>query len=248
MSIDWRRYIECLDHENLNASEKYVYNPLAVPLGGICLKIRATPNAITAFWGLLMIVASIGFYFGDYILNILCGIAWVIAYALDCTDGPVARYTGLKSPRGDYLDGVNHRVSYPLLMFFIGYSAYAAGCKPILGFGFDPVAYLILGVAAGICMVLIIDLTNIYNRLMPEETIDGNEGSLGVEGKRFAGRKGVAALFMLNPVAFTNMIVLIPIFAALDRLDLFIIFYGIMYPLGAMVRYAIYLRKLPKPM
>ncbi len=139
-------------------------------------------------------------------------------------------------------------MTYPMLMFFIGYSVFASGGRPIFGYEFDPIAYLILGTAAGIAMVLIIDLTNIYNRLMPEETIDGNEGSLGVEGKRFAGRKGVAALFMLNPVAFTNMIVLIPIFAALDRLDLFIIFYGIMYPLGAMVRYAIYLRKLPKPM
>ncbi len=248
MSIDWRRYIECLDHSNLNASERYVYNPLAVPLGGLCLKIGATPNAITAFWGLLMFLASVGFYFGDYVLSILCGIAWVIAYALDCTDGPVARYTGLKSPRGDYLDGVNHRVTYPMLMFFIGYSVFASGGRPIFGYEFDPIAYLILGTAAGIAMVLIIDLTNIYNRLMPDAAIDGNDGSLGVEGKRFAGRKGIAALFMLNPAAFTNMIVLIPIFAALDRLDLFIIFYGIVYPAGALSRYVMYLKKLPKPM
>ena len=247
MKIDWHRLIECLDHSNLNASERYLYNPMAVPLGALCIKLRATPNAITAFWGALMFVCSVGFYFGDFLLNILCGIGWVVAYALDCTDGPVARYTGLKSPRGDYLDGVNHRVTYPMLMFFIGYSAYAAGGRTVLGFGFDPVAYLVLGVAAGIAMVLIIDLTNIYNRLMPDAMIDANDGSLGVEGKRFAGRKGIQALFMLNPLAFTNMIVLVPVFAALDRLDLFIIFYGMMYPAGALLRYVMYLRKLPGP-
>ena len=141
-------------------SSKYIYTPLSRAFTRILLKTPATPNQITIFWGLLMILCSIAFAFGDVILGVLGGIGWVISYALDYTDGDIARYKDMKSKRGPFQDLVNHRATYPLLMFCIGYGAYSVGRTEFFGLSFEPIWYIILGFLAGIAMVMIMEIAD----------------------------------------------------------------------------------------
>ena len=49
----------------------------------------------------------------------------------------------------------------------------------------------------------------------------------------------------LNPLTFTNMMLLIPVFAAIGYLEVFIIFYGVFYPVAAVFRYVTLYRMVP---
>ena len=226
-------------------SSKYIYTPLSRLFTRILLKTPATPNQVTIFWGLLMILCSIAFAFGDLLLGVLGGIGWVISYALDYTDGDIARYKDMKSKRGPFQDLVNHRATYPLLMFCIGYGAYNIGRTEFFGIAFDPMWYIILGFLAGIAMVIIMDLGDAYNKVYPEGSIDSDRGSAAVEGGNVGNRRLFKAVMNFNPLVFTNMMLLTPIFALIGLTDVFIIFYGIFYPLAAFGRYVILYRRLP---
>ena len=48
-----------------------------------------------------------------------------------------------------------------------------------------------------------------------------------------------------NPLVFTNMMLLTPVFALIGLTDVFIIFYGVFYPIAAFGRYIMLYRKLP---
>lgn len=226
-------------------SSKYIYTPLSRAFTRILLKTPATPNQITIFWGLLMILCSIAFAFGDVILGVLGGIGWVISYALDYTDGDIARYKDMKSKRGPFQDLVNHRATYPLLMFCIGYGAYSVGRTEFFGLSFEPIWYIILGFLAGIAMVMIMDLGDAYNKVYPEGSIDSDRGSAAVEGGNFKNRRLFKMVMNFNPLVFTNMMLLTPVFALIGLTDVFIIFYGIFYPIAAFFRYIMLYRKLP---
>ena len=228
-----------------NASSKYVFTPISRVLSLILVRTPATPNQITVFWGLLMIVSSVALMFGDRLLATLGGIGWVIAFAMDYSDGDIARYKNMRSRRGEFQDRVNHRTTYPLLMFGAGFGAWISGHTEFFGITVDPTAYLILGFIAGLGMIMIIDLGANYNSCCPEATMERDEGSAAVEGTFFKNQKLFMAVMNVNPLTFTNMLLLLPIFAALGLLDVFVIFYGMTYPMAAFARYVMLYRKVP---
>lgn len=225
-------------------ASKYVYTPLSRLFTRVLVKTPATPNQITVFWGLLMVVCSLTFILGDRLLGTLAGIGWVVAYALDYSDGDVARYKNMKSRRGPFQDLINHRTTYPLLMFCIGFGMYSTGRTEFLGISVDPEWYLFLGFLAGLGMILIMDLGDAYNKVYPEGMIDSDRGSAAVEGEKVK-RHWVKVLMGLNPLLFTNMMILIPVFAAVDLMEVFIALYGICYPIAAFGRYVVLYRRLP---
>lgn len=225
-------------------ASKYIYTPLSRMFTRILIKTPATPNQITIFWGLLMILSSIAFLFGDWLLSVLGGIGWVVSYALDYTDGDVARYKNMKSRRGPFQDLINHRTTYPLLMFCIGYGMYATGRAEFFGIQIEPTWYIFLGFLAGLGMILIMDLGDAYNKVYPEGAIDSDRGSAAVEGKNIKHHY-VKVLMGFNPLLFTNMMILLPIFGFINLMEIFIVFYGIGYPIAAFGRYAVLYRKLP---
>ena len=228
-----------------NATSTYVFTPLSRILSLLIVRLPATPNQITIFWGLLMIASSILLMFGDRTLGMIGGIGWIIAYALDYSDGDIARYKEMRSRRGDFQDRVNHRTTYPLLMFCAGFGVWYSGITEVLGVSLDPAAFLILGFTAGLGMVSIIDLGANYNSCCPETALDRDKGSAAVEGKRFKNPKLFKVIMNLNPLTFTNMMLLLPIFAILGFMDIFIIFYGIFYPVAAFGRYVMLYRMVP---
>ncbi len=228
-----------------NASARYVFTPLSRALSLLVVRLPVTPNQITIFWGLLMIVSSILLMTGDRVLSTIGGIGWIIAYALDYTDGDIARYKDMRSRRGGFQDRVNHRTTYPLLMFCAGFGVWHIGGYGLLDIPIDPVAYLILGFTAGLGMVMIVDLGANYNSCCPEAALEYDKGSAAVEGKHFGDQRLFRVIMNLNPLTFTNMKILLPIFAALGLMNVFVIFYGIFYPMAAFARYVMLYRMIP---
>ncbi len=248
VAVDKKRLEEALNHDKSNnASENYFYIPLGSLFVRLLVHTRVTPNQLTIFWGCLMFFSSLCFWTDDRWINVLGGIGWVISYALDCADGSLARYTNLKSGRGDYLDGFNHRLTYPLLMFSLGYWAYMWGMDSIFGFDFDPAVYLFLGCIAGACMVLIIDVGNIYNRIMPDNQLVTNAGTTGMEGEYVKHKSFYKKVVPFSPFPFTNMLFLIPFFALFGYLDVFIVFYAFVYAGGLFYRAHLLYKKIPGP-
>lgn len=228
-----------------NASSHYIFTPISRVFTHIFVRTRATPNQITFIWGILLILSSIALFFGDRYISILGGIGWVIGYALDYTDGDIARYRNMRSARGGYIDLVNHRTTYPLMMFGIGFGAWMTGRTEFLGIQIDPTAYLIFGFLAGLGMIIIMDLGDIFNKVCPDNKLNSDKGSAAVEGSNVKNKKAFKAFMNVNPLTFTNMMLLILVFAIIDYLEIFIIFYGIFYPVAAFFRYVTLYRKVP---
>jgi hypothetical protein len=82
-------------------------DPLATPLAGFLAKRRwLTPDKVTV----LSLIAglSVGFFFAiaePWSLAI-GGVMFYVAFVLDCTDGKLARATGITSPKGQALDAL----------------------------------------------------------------------------------------------------------------------------------------------
>ena len=241
MPIDKERLKECYSYSTDDFTSKHILAPLGNLWSHILVRTPFTPNQITAFWGLLMIACSITFVFGNYVLSIVVGVLWVIAYSLDYTDGTIARYKNKTSRKGPFIDMINHRTSYMLLMFCIGICAWRFGRTEFFGYSFAPELYILLGFAAGFSMVLIMDFGEIYSDVAPELDINDGDGCMNVEGRKFKNKNLFAFISNINPLTFTNMMCLVPIFAAVKLLDVFIIIYGILYPLAALNRYFVFL-------
>lgn len=243
MALDEEKFKKCRSQDD-SFIGKYLFAGLGNVFSRILIRTPVTPNQLTIFWGGLMVLCSIAFVLHDYYISILAGIGWIIAYALDDADGTIARYKGIYSQRGKYYDLINHRVTYPLLMFCIGFGIYRSGPVTIFDFTITQGWFLILGFLAGLSMVIIMDLGDCYNKAYPQGDLKADNGSRAVEGRNVDPKKYI--LFMsLNPLTFLNMLFLLPIFAVLDMMYLFIIFYGCMYPLGAFARYVILAREIP---
>ena len=243
MPLDKEKFEKCVSEDEYFTA-KYVFVGLGKVFARILIRTPITPNQLTIFWGALMVVCSLAFVLHDYYISILAGIGWVVAYALDETDGMIARYKNMRSQRGKYYDMVNHRVTYPLMMFCIGFGVYRSGRDVLLGMPVNPLWFVILGFLAGLGMIIIMDLGECYNKSYPEGAVDNDKGSRAVEGKNFDQKKYLL-LMNLNPLTFTNMLCLIPIFALLNLMHIFILFYGVMYVLGAVARYVVLARAIP---
>lgn len=233
---------ECKSLGDGNFTNKHIIAPLGNYFSYIFIRLPITPNQLTAGWGILLILCSIAFAFGNYWLSIAAGIGWVIGYSLDFTDGTIARYKNMKSHKGPFIDMVNHRVSYFLLMFCAGFGAWKFGRTDFFGLYFNPDIYIVLGALAGLCMVLIMDYGEIYMDACPNNEIYDGRGAVNVEGRYAKNKKLFSFISNINPLTFTNMMCLIPIFAIFGIMDVFVIFYGILYPLATIFRYFTYLR------
>ena len=238
MPFDNVRFKECSVINDEYASGKYVFGTLGKLFARFLIRFPITPNQLTWFWGGLMVISSLLYSTGKWEFSILGGIIWIIAYSLDYSDGIIARYKNQKSSRGAYIDMIIHRVTYPLLMFCIGYGAYLDGGLPFFDFTwFKDVYYIFFGVAAGISMSVFMDITPLYEKYkVGEKTFEDNKGSIGVEGNLVKNKDLFKKLMNFNPLVFTNMMIMLLVFACLDIMGWFIILYGIGYSLATVAR------------
>jgi len=97
---------------------KYVFIPLAWPITWFCLKINLSPNQVT-FFRLLIIILS---YFLVYFDKDLTGYILIyLALIIDCVDGQVARVLDKASYFGKFFDGwvdCIFEITFPLIISF----------------------------------------------------------------------------------------------------------------------------------
>jgi len=82
------------------------YRPLSRRITKIVVRTPLTPNQITVFGSILGIVAAFLFSRADYLLGLVGIILMHLSNVFDCVDGEVARFKGLESKIGGWLDGM----------------------------------------------------------------------------------------------------------------------------------------------
>ena len=246
MQLDKERFYQCSRCPDDYVSGKYFFGTIGRFFARILIRTPFTPNQITWFWGGLMVISSLCYAVGEYWFSVTGGVLWIIAYSLDYTDGVVAKYKEKRSARGAYLDMIIHRVTYPLLMFCIGYGAFRAGdLGPFQFDWFKEIYFVFFGVAAGISMSVFMDITPLYEKYkVGDKTFQDGHGSLTVEGNLFKNKKTFETLMNFNPLVFTNMMILLLVFALIDQMGLFIVVFGTGYSLATISRILIVYRDL----
>lgn len=186
-----------------------------------------------------MLVSSLLLLFDNWYLNILAGIGWIIGYSLDYTDGGIARLKQHFSKKGVFLDFINHSLNYPVLFICAGAGVMLhGGCQWFHILPAD--AYLALGVAGGLGCVLVMLMPTLFRRACGGDYISS---SSDLEGQAIGS--AYMKIMQVNPLTFTNMMTLILVFALFDQMWLFVLGYGIGYPLAAAFRFSMLYKRCP---
>ena len=110
--------IKALKKDKDELAMKFLIRPLSIPLSLPLIKYtNVTPNHVTVFAFVLVLISAIFFFFGGYFNQIIGGILSFLYIVFDCVDGNIARVKKLKSLKGRWLDGVFGFISYPLIVF-----------------------------------------------------------------------------------------------------------------------------------
>jgi phosphatidylglycerophosphate synthase len=110
-----------------------IYRPIAnFMLNRVFRHTNVTPNQITLFSLAIIIIASSFFAFSRYPL-VLIGILFLhLGYALDMLDGQYARYKGLSSKFGQWLDPFIDVIKGAFLYTSLSYGTYLAENNPLV--------------------------------------------------------------------------------------------------------------------
>lgn len=102
----------------------YLYHPLAWQLARRLAHTPLTPNMVSVFGGLMVVLASFSYVGLDWPVSAVLGMALHMSWhVVDGADGDLARLTGRSSPIGEMVDGLcdylSHVVLYCLLAWFL---------------------------------------------------------------------------------------------------------------------------------
>ena len=202
-----------------------VLNYLSVPMTLPFLNTSVTPNQITIVWFILGIIFSFFFFSGDYISSIIGIILINIVFIIDGMDGIMARFKNMMSDNGAYLESIAHTTIEGFLILNITFGAfYRYGNPLIFLFGFMFMMSIFL------------------NQLIYKEKIElfvGGKIYLKFKKKQDHKHDNITNNSFL-PKLYENAIVyfhtdfflfLLIILAITDKLYVFILFYGVAYPL-----------------
>ena len=96
---------------------RMMLHTVSTPLTWIFLRLPFTPKQITVGWGILQLLASLLLLNGNYWYILVGVLMFHLGTFLDCVDGQIARFRGIQSVMGNYLDQLMHYITIPF--FFI---------------------------------------------------------------------------------------------------------------------------------
>jgi hypothetical protein len=100
----------------------YLYHPLAWQLARLLSKTPLTPNVVSVFGGLLVVLAAIAYTQSGWPYTAALGLALHMGWhVVDGADGDLARITGRASPLGELIDGVCDYTSHIVLYLVLGW-------------------------------------------------------------------------------------------------------------------------------
>jgi phosphatidylglycerophosphate synthase len=147
-----RLLLGILNKQQDNAVTRYLYRPVSRPLTRLLVWTPITPNQISYFVGLLVLIGC--WLTAHASMNmVIAGTATILgATYIDCCDGEIARLKLLSSRFGAWLDTVVDEFSSVGYMIAIGWHCHQAFGPRYLGdLGFDPWS---VGIALGIVTYL----------------------------------------------------------------------------------------------
>jgi len=102
----------------------YLYHPLAWQLARVLARTPLTPNMVSVFGALLVVLAGLSYVGLSWPVSAALGMALHMSWhVVDGADGDLARLTGRSSPIGEMVDGLcdylSHAVLYILLAFWL---------------------------------------------------------------------------------------------------------------------------------
>lgn len=100
----------------------YLYHPLAWQLARVLAKTPLTPNMVSVFGGLMVVLAAVSYAGLSYPLSAALGLALHMSWhVIDGADGDLARMTGRASPIGEMVDGLSDYLSHIVLYLIMGW-------------------------------------------------------------------------------------------------------------------------------
>ena len=208
---------------------RYTYNPLSVFFARFLLHTSITPNQITLLWVLTGAIGCALLISGDYWNAIIAAILFQFIIVLDGIDGILARYKKLSSIRGEYFESIAHTfVNDIFLMVGVTFGVYTKFKHPIV---------FALGFAAVISALMFkfVFLEKIHlvvkSKLHLKQT---SKHGAAEEKKPAMPRKSLlkriydSTIFIYKSQATVNLVGIAAIF---NRLDLFLLFYGVTFPI-----------------
>jgi len=111
-AVRLRQSVKRLD----NPVASHLVGPWNRYLGRWLVGRRVSPDAVTVASLLLALIASLGVCLGTRTGYVLGSIGILAAFALDCTDGQMARYSVTYSSVGSWLDGFGDRVKEQMFL------------------------------------------------------------------------------------------------------------------------------------
>lgn len=100
----------------------YLYHPLAWQLARRLAATPLTPNMVSVFGGLMVVLAGVCYAGLSYPLSAALGMALHMTWhVVDGADGDLARLTGRASPIGEMVDGLSDYISHIVLYLIMGW-------------------------------------------------------------------------------------------------------------------------------
>lgn len=104
----------------------FVTSPLAIAANLLVVDWKwLTPNLITLFSFVTALIATVLIVIGGTLAFCTAAVLIHVSHILDCMDGQMARYRGVSSPWGSFLDKMTDQVQVFLWFGAVGYAAFA---------------------------------------------------------------------------------------------------------------------------
>ena len=103
----------------------FVTAPLAIAANYVVVDFKwLTPNLITLLSFTTALVASVFILIGGQVEFFIAAVLIHVSHIMDCMDGQMARYRGVSSPAGSFLDKLTDQIQVVLWFGAIGYAAH----------------------------------------------------------------------------------------------------------------------------
>ncbi|MBL7051729.1 MAG: CDP-alcohol phosphatidyltransferase family protein [Nanoarchaeota archaeon] len=169
---------------------------------------KITPNQITLFSMILLLVASYFYASGTYIYALIASLLYYLSFVFDTVDGNLARQKDMCSPLGGWYDKIADRIMNPILFFAIAWGIYLN----------NPSVYVWIWTFTAFAVLEFSVIVQYNFRVMFNFGMD--------EVKKERKKRGWLKEFMLNDFFLCHSIILFSIFGILEYYMIFFTLYG----------------------
>lgn len=207
---------------------KHVSRRISIYTTKLLLYTPITANQVTLLWILLGVASGILFSFGNYWYSIVAALLINLSEELDYVDGEIARYRGMSSPLGQYLDRLGHVIVYPTLFMGISYGVYNNFHNPII-FIFGCLAFLFFTLVPNYTFLSISRILQAH-REEDAKKIKGivKQPQLNEAKTPNLLSRIVGAIYLISSSSIVLLWLLVA--AVLNSTQLFLIIFGILLP------------------